>query len=815
MYKQIIILCLFFGAIVLHAENKNQFYQITGQAVEAANGKSIPYVTISLLSDSTSVKVLKRVSSDVNGKFSFFVREKYKYTVVLSFTGFQGKKVNVKVAGLKTDMGKIGLEEGMIMKEVLVMAQKPLVKVDPDKLTYSVDADPDAQTSSTLEMLRKIPLITVDSEDNVTLNGQSNFKVLLNGKSSSMITNNFKDVIKSIPANTIKDIEVIANPSSKYDAEGIGGIINIITLKKKTAGYNGSMNSGFDSQGSWNGGLYLATKINKFSFSARYSVNQSQQPKRTYDSERTNYLSDVYHISNSSGLTKYNGWSHNFSGEASYEIDSMDLISTSFWGYSGNSHNNSFSFTNTLNTSDVQTQYFENYNRGKNSYSTLSGNIDYQRMFKKPDKTFTVSYKLDNSPNISSYESDITNTFNYAPYQQRSSTDALTREQTLQVDYYDPLSKIHQIECGVKTIYRQNNSNSDTYLLNQMTNTWDYSTTKSNNLNYDQYILGAYVGYVFKLKKFTAKGGLRAEFTWNNATSTSDTVVKFTNQMKNLVPYITLNYQLKPGRTIKASYTQRLYRPGIWYLNPYVNTRDPQNISYGNPYLNAEISHSFELGYNVFAPKFNFSLTGRGAFTNNSIEDISTVNALGVKSTTYKNIGTNMNVGLNLYLLYRPSEKFNIYCNGSGYYSKMQANDAYSIANKGYNYGGSVGARFVLWKNGSINANGGVYSPSIILQGKSSFYYYSGISASQSLLNKKLMLSVSVSNPLTKIMRYSATYNDPYYYQRSENSYSVRTLRFNVTYNFGKMGLEVKKAKRGIQNDDVKSSGSNNGGGSN
>jgi hypothetical protein len=464
MYKTIALIIFLFGALMLHAENKNLPYQIAGQAVEAANGKSVPYATVTLQND--SAKTVKKVSSDINGKFSFFVKEKRKYTVIVSFMGFREAKVTANVTDTKTDVGKISLEEGVVMKEVSIVAQKPLVKVDPDKLTYSVEADPESKTSNVLEMLRKIPLITVDSEDNISLNGQSNFKVLINGKSSSMMSNNLKEILKSLPANSIKDIEVITNPSSKYDAEGVGGIINIITTQKKMAGYNGSVNTGFDSRGGYNGGLYLSTKINKFSFSGRYSYNHFRDPENKSTSERTNFLSNTYHTTNASGNSTYNGSSSNFSGEASYDIDSLNLISTSFWEYGYDYHSNSLSSTNVLDINNARSQYFENINNGKTTYNTLSGNIDYQRSFKKPEKTFTVSYKLDNNPNKSNYETDILNTFNYSPYSQRSVTDALTREQTLQVDYYDPLSAKHQIECGVKAIYRQNDSNSDYYLLN-------------------------------------------------------------------------------------------------------------------------------------------------------------------------------------------------------------------------------------------------------------------------------------------------------------------------------------------------------------
>jgi hypothetical protein len=808
MYKYITLLCLFFGATLLHAQNTPQIYQIAGQAVDASKGKGIPYVTITLRNDSS--KVVKRMISDTNGKFIYNAKEKGKYTLTLSSIGFQEKQVNISVLDAKRDLGKISLIEGIVMKEVSVVAEKPLIKADIDKLTYNVDADPDANTFNALEILRKVPMVTVDAEDNVKLNGQTNYKVLMNGKSSSLMSSNFKDVMRSLPANSIKDIEIITNPSSKYDAEGIGGIINIVTIKKKAPGYNGNVSGGFDTRGGWNGGLYLSKKVNKLGASIRYSANRTVQPQMTYSSDRINYLSDVYHTSDIAGTTNGRGPTNNLSADVSYDIDSKNLVSASVWFNSGDRHMSLISSTNISDINNVRTQAFDNSNSRKGHFGTVSGNIDYQRSFKKPDKSLTISYKIDNTPNNLTYESTIDNTFNYTPYQQRSTVDATMREQTLQIDYYDPLSPKQQIECGLKGIDRQNSTNSDTYLLNPTTNFWDYNSSKSNDLDYDQDILAAYAGYTYKIKAFTLKGGLRAEFTWNNATSTSESVVKFSNQFQNIVPYITLNYQSKSGKNIKISYTQRLSRPGISYLNPYVNNSDPQNVVFGNPNLKAEVAHTFELVYSAFTRKININFSGRGAFTNNAIESVSSINADGVKSATYNNIGTDMNFLTNLYCSYRVSNKVTLSCNAIGYYVKLKANNGHDIANSGFAYGGNAGARFILWKNGSVSLNGNASSPEVILQGKTSFYYSTSLGITQSLLKNKLNISMSVSDPLIQSFSTKMTYNDQNYYQRNKSTYHVQALRLNVAYNFGKAEQGVKKAKRGIQNDDLKTNADTN-----
>jgi len=804
------LLILLFVTFNLYAQNKATNYQISGQVVEATSGKGIPYVTITLQND--SAKTLKKISSDASGKFNLSVNEKRNYTFIFTSLGYAEVHQKMTVSELKTDMEKVKMKEGLALKEVTVSSQKTLIKVDADKITYNIESDPDSKTNNALEMLRKVPLITVDGDENVKLNGQTNFKVLINGKSSSMMSNNFKDVIKTLPASSIKDIEVITNPSSKYDAEGVGGIINIITIKKTLSGYNGSVNTGFDTNGAFNGGLYMSTKLGKFGFSGRYSLSQSRSPESSSISSRENLLPTGVnqYYTNTSGSSTSRGFSQNFNGEASYDIDSLNMISMSFYGYGSNSNNYGLSTTDILTKELARTSYFEMVNSGSSNYQSVSGNIDYQKLFKKPDKSFTISYKLDNYPTKYDQDSKTQNTFNYDNYEQQTKRDAVSREQTLQVDYYDPLTTVNQLECGIKGIYRENYSNSDYFLLDSVSNEMNQDFAKSNELKYNQTIVGVYGGYVHKLKKLTMKAGLRAELTWNNAVSKSVKDTTFTNNLQNIVPYITLTYKLKSTQTIRLSYTQRLQRPGISYLNPYRNQTNRMYLSYGNPNLKSEIAHSFEATYSTFTKKISLNLGGTASFTNNSITQIAFMDSANVLNTTYDNIGKNIRYGVNTYLSYRPNEKLTAGFNGSITYSQLEANNMGKIIkNDGFNFSGSFNGRLLLWKDASVNANWGIYSSSVQLQSKSSASSYTSISISQYFLKRMLMLSLNLNEPFVGKKKYSYEYLSSDFKMKSEYLYPARSLRVNLSYNFGKMDISVKKARRGISNDDMKSGGSN------
>jgi len=782
MKQKLLLFIMLFVAYYMGAgNNKPLSYQISGQIIDKEDQKGIPYATITLQND--SAKVLEKQSLDVDGKFILSVSEKRKYIIIITVMGYNELRTPIEVKDLKTDMGKLEMLKGVAMKEVTVTCEQPLVKVEVDKITYSVESDPDAKTSNGLEILRKVPLLAVDADDKVTLNGQSNFKVLVNGKSSSMVSNNFIEVIKSLPANFIKSIEVITNPPSKYDAEGIGGIINIITIKKTFSGYIGNVNSGFDSFGSLNWSATLTSKIDKFNFSGRYYGNENRQPSSYGYSTNDNSNSDVYTHTKNENKSNSNALSNGFFGEASYDIDTFNLISMSYSECTGNSRYNSNSTARTTDINDSLTRSFDNYNTGKSYYGTISANIGYQKTFMKPDKSFTVSYAAEIDPNNSDNTNTVVAHLNYTPYVQRSTSKNMSQEHTIQLDYYDPVSKMHQYECGIKMILQTNDNNSQQYRNDTL------RTDFSNDLKYDQYILGAYADYILKLKKFTAKSGLRLERAWNYGVSTSDSVVKFTNRLLNLIPYITFSYQLKENKTFKFSYTQRIQRPGSYYLNPYVDNSNPLSIQYGNPNLVSEVSHSFEVGYSTYTGKANLTSSLSASINNNSIECFSSMNASGVTLTTYKNIGIDDRYSWNSHFFCCIGSKFNINTNTNISYAKYASNNGYNLSNKGFNFYGSMDLRKTLWKDASCSVNGGYYSPRIYLGGKSAGYTNSSLEFSQYLFKRKMSLNVSASEPFLRKRKYISDSKGDGYVSHSENYNSLRRIRFSLFYNFGKMGI--------------------------
>lgn len=808
----ILLLCLSLSQLPVYASMAIDICRISGVIIDGETGKTIPYATVTVQSNHG---IVKRLACDENGKFGFTIDSTGIFTILFQSIGYQTSKseVNTSDGNSRIELGTIKLNPGIEeIKEVVVVAQKPLIRTEVDKIIYSIEADPESKTANALEMLRKTPLVTVDGEDNIQVKGSSNFKILLNGKSSSLLSQNPKDALRSLPASSIKDIEVITNPSSKYEAEGTGGIINIITVKKQLEGFMGRANAGVNSRGGSNLGIYAASKIKKFGFSLNYSYNEWRQPKMENKSSLENFTNTTYRYTESEGNIKYSGFSNYMMGEASYEIDTLNLISISFWGYTSNYTTNGSGLTQDFDADYRLSRKFMNITNSSNEGAYVSGNVDYQRTFKKPDQSLTISYKLETMPDKSMNESNIDAQLNYNSYRQRSGNDAAVADHTLQIDYFDPLTKIHQIEGGLKYILRHNVSNSELMRYNYEQSDWIHDESKDNDLNYDQHVIGLYGGYVLKIKKISIKTGLRAEGTLNQGYFRSLKDTTFTNRMVNLIPYITLSKDFDKGQNIKLSYTQKLSRPGIWYLNPYINDSDPLNISYGNPDLDAEVSHTFDLSYGKFADKFNLNLSMNGSFTNNDIQSISTINSTGVKTTTYKNIGKIQRYGSFLYGSYRPGNKFSININLGMNYAILESNDNRNLKNQGLTYNGSINLRYNAWKNGNVSGYTGYYSPSVNLQGESGRFWYSNINITQDLFKKKLSASFSLSNPFRRRFQWESSFDDPTFHQHMVTYYYSRMFRINLSYSFGQMKGEIKKARRGIRNEDVKEGGGSSAG---
>lgn len=828
--KWTVLLWMLMISGLLAAQNTaNTSFQVKGILLDSLTQEGEPYATIKIVKKEAPAKALKMLVTDMKGQFQEKVPGTGNFVMTITSVGRTPivKDFSVKAGEKLVDFGTLYIVDASNeLGQVEIVAQKPLVKADIDKIEYNVQDDPDAQSNSVLEMLRKVPLVTVDGEDNIQVNGSSSFKVYVNGKPNNMMSNNPTEVLKSMPANSIKHIEVITNPGPKYDAEGVGGILNIVTVGSGLEGYTATFSANVSNRGA-GGGAFGTIKSGKLTVSARYNYNYNDQPR--------NYSSGSQHVTpeavteNSSNLdydgsNKGHGSFQSGSMEASYEIDTLRLVTMSFglWG-GGNKSNGSTDYIATFpeNINAAPIYSYSAFNRSKSSWYSIDGGIDYQRLFKVKDRMLTFSYKINTRPQTSdSYtEYEIDNGYNpdWADYREQNTT-----EHTFQADYTTPIGKLHTLEAGAKYILRNNSSEDDRFDADD-TGKYEYNKDQSSRYKHLNDIIAAYLGYGLKVKRLSGRLGLRYEHTIQDVKYLVGRGEDFTKNFDDVVPSASIGYKLTDMSNLRLGYNMRIYRPGIWSLNPYLNDTDPSYISQGNPELDSEKSHAFNLSYSNFTQKFNINISARYSFTNNSIENVTRLmpdteieglkNPTGkdVLYSTYANIGKTRYASVNGYVNWNATPRTRIYMNMSGNYSYLEGSEG--MRNDGWSLFAYGGAQQTLPHDWRISLNVFGQTPWIMLQGKGSSFFDYGLSVNKSFLDKRLTLSAFASNFFKKYMDQSSTTEGSGFIRESNYKYSRQRFGISVSYRIGELKASVKKAARTISNDDVKSGGSGSGGG--
>ncbi len=823
-------------------------FTIKGVLLDSLTQEGEPYATIRITKKGVPDKAVKMAVTGANGKF----QEKLNvpagdYAISISSIGKAPvvKDFTLKPSTKIIDLGTLySSEANNELKGVEVVAQKPLVKVDVDKIEYNIEDDPDSKSNSILEMLRKVPLVTVDGEDNVQVNGSSSFKIHVNGKPNNMMSNNPKEVLKSMPANTIKYIEVITSPGAKYDAEGVGGILNIVTVGGGFEGYTATFRGNVSNNGA-GAGTYAMVKQGKMTISVNYNYDYNNSPRSYSDNYRENYepgaRDEKFLESQSSSKSKGNFQHGNL--EASYEIDTLRLLTAAFGMYGGSneSDNNGNTVMYRTNHEDVAYRYRTD-SRNKNSWYSINGNIDYQRTSRKnKQRMLTLSYKIntqpqtDNSKNVyldifpDEQKEELAERLRLENYHSGGKTN--TMEQTFQVDYTTPIGKLHTIETGAKYIFRRNSSDNALYEAAGGSDNYVYNEDRSSEYRHLNHILSAYVGYTLKYKDFSFKPGVRYEQTIQRVKYIVGPGEDFHTNYSDWVPSVSLGMKIGKTQNLRAGYNMRIWRPGIWNLNPYFNNQDPMSISQGNPDLKSEKNHAFDIAYSNFSAKFNINVSLRHSFGNNGIERVSRLITNengeifddnpehmapnGAMYSTYDNIGKNRDTGLSLYLNWNASPKTRIYVNGRGSYRDLKS-EAQGLHNYGWNVSCHGGIQHTLPLKIRLSLNGGGSTPYISLQGKGSGYQYYSIGLNRSFLkDDRLTLNLYCNNIFEKYRTYNSHTKGDNFISKSSGKYPNRYVGFSIGYRIGELKASVKKAARSINNDDVKGGegGGNAGGG--
>ena len=803
-----IALLSFFACFMFFVEaQKPSSSPLSGVVIDSALKQPLEYATVTIYSKG-SAKPVTGTTTDKTGHWSINDLAEGTYIVVFEFIGYSSYTTPEVVVGKRsqpTDIRIIRLvRKKGVLEGVTIVSQGKLIENKIDKMVFNAEKDVTSQSGVATDVLKKVPQVSVDADGNVELAGSAGIRFLINGKPSSAFGSSISDVLQSIPASQIKSIEVITNPGAKYDAQGLGGIINIILKTNTARGYNGnlSLTAGTRLE---NGSFNLNARKDNFGVNAFFSGNARLSSATPYSSDRLTTDtsgSTLFHQDGSSQFERH-GFQTGFGFD--YTFNKQNNLSGSLaynnFGNTGNGFTNQDLQVKGTTIPDVvslanSTNSFKFHN--------IDAGLNYKRTFAKDDQELEISLNTSIGRNRGIYS----NNQSLLPqdsmyYGTKSDNPGKINESEIKIDYTQPLKKDVIFGMGSKVSFYDINSSSAVLKYQPGTNNYLLNNYLSNNLTYNQKVYALYSELSFPVSTlFDAKIGARYERTEINSYYSNAQQQVSIPGYNTLVPSIFFSKKLGDDQTIKLSYSKRIERPDYGDLNPFINTNDPKNLSAGNPLLQPEIGNRYELGYSkefgsfgsimvnlfyrvndhdiqpyiVYYPSYR---VGDSLYTNVSV-------------STRQNIGMEKNAGLNLFADLHFTSKLNIRSNAF-FFERHTIN----IIDKGlnsnsFNYRFNLNATYQFSKNLVAEFFGNFNSSRHEAQGiYPSFTSYS-MAIRKQFWNKKGSLALSANNLFSEYVDQKTILTASNFSVNSLRRIPTRSIGLNFAWKFGK--LEFKKS---------------------
>ena len=771
--------------------------KISGTVIDTLGNSPVAFTTISMRKAGRK-KIINGTLSEDDGSFAFTDIAPGKYDLEFSFIGYTVKVVaSVETTKKKPDanIGNVFLvPTDYLLDEVEVTAQRALIENKVDKIVFNAEDDASIAGGDATEVLRKVPLLSVDLDGNVSLRGSQNVQILINGKPSGMFSTNVGDALKMFPADQIKKVEVISSPGAKYDGEGSAGIINIITKKDNVEGVAGTINSSVGNRQS-NANITLNIGKGRFGFTTNGSVFYSHPvDARNSFSNVTDAGEILYSID---GMTNTSRIGFNGSANAFYDFNAYNSLNTSltFRGFGFDQES--------ISAGSLSGNLFDRNSTGDNLFSGYDWNLDYTKKFESNEKRELV-FAGQVSANIQNQDNIVNDIFNVASFTRNDdiSNEGDNLEITAQIDYVEPIGKGSKLEIGAKTVIR--NIDSDSRYVPDF--------NRSNLFLYDQNVYAGYASYNFIVGKLNFVTGLRYERTDINGDG-REAVQRFENGYNSWLPNIAVSRSFKNFRTLKVAYSQRIQRPNLFYINPFRNITDLGNIREGNPTLNPESVKQIEIGYNTNILGFSIFSTAYYKQSTELIEQVSSLVApseLGLPQdgsditfTTFQNVGENNSIGINLFTS-KSVGKLTVRGGGDIYsYNANGIIGGQEVENSALSYRLFTSGDYSFKGNFKADFFGFFQAPRFTLQGENPSFSIFGIGFRKDL--KDWSIGIRIIEPFAADKAFNSDIQGDGFRQVSSFTLPFRSFGLNVRYKFGKVDFKERKSK--VRNTDLKDGG--------
>jgi outer membrane receptor protein involved in Fe transport len=786
---------------------------VTAIVKDSVTGAPVKFATAGIRSLGND-SVLQESISDDKGRIAFRKLPKGDFEITLSSVGYNPGKVPIAIsAGNKTiDLGILFLKpRSEMLKEVIVDSRKSLIEERIDRTVYNVERDKTLIGGDATDALRKVPLLSVDLDGNVTLRGSPNFKVLINSKPSTITADNLADALKQIPADQIRSVEVITAPSAKYDADGSAGIINIILKQNRLRGVILSSDMAIGTRASFLGldGEYrnkkMGLSIGGFG-RATYHVTGNYDNVQSVGSATTEQ----------NAATRKDDLSGNYNLGWDYEPDKNNFMTASLRYSFLNGHN----FQDNLRTDNYQGGVLDSTLLNQVQITARSGTVDlsfdYTHEFARPQREFsflTLVSRTDRTNGFTTLQQDPANDTLIG--QLRNNNVSSNQEITLQADYQSPIDSNQLLDFGAKYIIRDVISK---YQYLSAAGNGDYepelSPSLTNVFNYHQNVMAGYFDYTWTpLSAYSFRAGARYEYTSIGAQlQDSSAAMASIPSYGVLAPNINIARRLNNGKLIKLAYSRRIQRPSIQFLNPNLVASNPVSVTTGNPALGPEYTSNVEIGYNTAIRQTTLDFAGFYRHTTKAIESLGLPNGDTIEKT-YANIGKESTCGLNVFANLVIGQKLSLSGGADLYYTVLDnappSTDTADASSAGHNKGWIFSARLsggYTFKEGwSIYLYSYYRGRQVLLQGYQTGFPYYSLTLKRDFRKKKGTIGLGAENFFSPGIAVKNYIRSADFYQSSTNLTHTISFRVYVSYRLGKLTVEkAERKKKSITNDDLK-----------
>jgi len=769
---------------------KEGFGVITGALHDASTNEHVEYGSVVLFRSSDSTMVTGSLT-DAKGKFLIEKIKPGKYYVRVQFIGYENKIVpNVNISNQNADikLGDISIQpNSSSLSGVVITSQKALITNNLDKKVITVDKNMAIGGGTATDVMENVPSVSVDAEGNVSLRGNPNITLLIDGKPSSQTGISTSDVLNQIPANAIESVEVITNPSVRYDPDGTTGIINIVLKKKALQGFNGIISGNAGTGDKYNGSFNLNYRKNKFNVFVG-ADGRLNHMKTSGESTRTTTTSDasteVLKQSQSGSMDRN---MYSLSGGIDYFLDTRNNITFSVINRNMSFNSTGNTLNSTYNGSDSLIRYFERQNDAIRSVNSYDYTLSYKHLFPQKGREYTndiiySSNLMEAGTDIS--QQDYLNQGSETvgdPFLQKNTAFNTNKALTIQGNYVYPMNENGRIEAGYKAALRDMSMDYIYSYYNDSTGYVDQEDLK-NKYDYTDQLYAVYGIYGNSIGKLKYQVGLRFEQVFTKSKVFIDST-DYNSRYSQFYPSLHTQYDLGKERELQFSYSRRVQRPSPRELNPYVDYSDSLNIQTGNPALKPEFATSLELGVQKYWKTSSLTTSIFYNRTKDVVEDITRMQDDGVTITMPMNINTSTKYGMELIGTLSPKKWVKINANVSFFQDIMSALPEENIeGSRLFSWNSRLNLSFFPWKNGSIQLIGNYNAPTRNIQEYHKEQYYADASFRQDFLKNKLSLSLRLTDVFNTRTFYETT---------SGNGFTTESQRYRESQVFY-VGLQMQ-----------------------